>query len=157
MRPRDNRPLYVRISKLRRKYRPENRIARGLVDVGPLVDVTLLVFLFFMVNSSFVVQPGIVVNLPDSPFAAGAHYSRLVVTISQEGLIFFNDERTTLEGLASSFRQAVHENPDATLIVEADGRVQHNTLVDIYNMAMDVGLEKVVLGTRVTSADGAEP
>jgi hypothetical protein len=29
----------------------------------------------------------------------------MVVTISQEGMVFFNDERTTVKGLAGAFQQ----------------------------------------------------
>ncbi len=151
-----SRPLYTRISKLRRRYRPENRIARGIIDAGPLVDVALLVFLFFLVNSAFVLQPGIIVNLPESAFVAGTQYGSMVVTISQEGLIFFNDERTTMEGLGLSFAQAVHEDPNAPLIIEADGRVRHRALVDVYNMAMDAGIKEIALGTRISSARPAK-
>jgi biopolymer transport protein ExbD len=149
-----DRPLYTRLSKMRRKYQPENRIAKGLIDAGPLVDVVLLVFLFFLVSSSFVLQPGIRMNLPESPFAAGASYRSLVVAVSQEGMIFFNDERTTLDGLASVFSQAVHDNPDAALLIEADGRVRHSVLVEIYNMAVAAGIEQITLGTQVSPIDG---
>ena len=150
-------PLYDRISRLRRRFRPENRVARGLVDAAPLVDVALLLFLFFFVNSSFVIQPGIIVNLPESSFLSGARYGRTVVTISQEGMIFFNDERTTLEGLDSVLSQAVHDNPESTLIIEADGRVPHRKLIEIYNMAMEAGIQQVALGTRVSADHRATP
>jgi biopolymer transport protein ExbD len=148
------RPLYERVSHLRRKYRPENRVARGMVDAAPLVDIALLVFLFFLVSSSFVIQPGVRMTLPTSVFSGGAAYGSMVVTISQEGMIFFNDERTTQEGLASAFSQAVHDNRDVSLLIEADGQVRHDTLVNIYNMALNAGIRRVVLGTRIVSAPG---
>ncbi|NCC51593.1 MAG: biopolymer transporter ExbD [Spartobacteria bacterium] len=147
------RPLYERISKLQRRYRPENRIARGMVDAAPLADIALLVFLFFLASSSFILQPGITVELPASEFTGGARYGGMVVTISQEGMIFFNDERTPREGLASAFSQAVHDNPDGVLVIEADSRVRNSTLVDIYNTATASGIKEAVLATRVSSPD----
>jgi biopolymer transport protein ExbD len=145
----DYRPLYERISKLQRRYRPENRIARGLIDAAPLVDIALLVFIFFLAQAPFVLQPGIVVNLPDAEFTGGARYGNMVVTISQEGMFFFNDERTTREGLTSAFAQALHDNPGSTLIIEADSRVPNRTLVEIYDMAVEAGIREAVLATRV--------
>jgi len=132
-----------------RRFMPLNRTICRLPDAVVLVDAALLVFLFFLVSSSFVLQPGITVDLPAAPFRAGENFNALVVTISQEGMIFFNDERTTMEGLASEFAQAAHENPKATLMIEADSRVSHGTLVDIYNMAVKAGIRKVSLATRV--------
>lgn len=141
--------LPERLVHMRRLYRTHPRRIRGFVDAAPMVDVGLLVFLFFVVQSAFVVQPGIRVDLPASAFADAAPYTSPVVTISQEGLIFFNDERTTLAGLGPAFRQRVHEQRDVTLLIEADGRVEHATLVRIYALAREAGITDVVLATRL--------
>ena len=142
---------------LGRRFRSNLSLARGLIDVAPLVDVALLLFLFFVMHASFVVQPGITVNLPETSFDAGAEYGSMEVMISQEKLVFFNDERTTLQGLASSFAQAHHINPGATLVIEADGRVPHQSIIQIYNMAMQAGITNVSVATRVHSAREAPP
>ncbi|MFH0880287.1 MAG: biopolymer transporter ExbD, partial [Lentisphaerota bacterium] len=92
----------------------------------------------------------------ESPFYSGVPYEAMVVTISQEGMIFFNDERTALKGLAQAFAQAAHDHPEATLVIEADGRVLHSTLAEIYNMAMGAGIRKVALATRVLSVGGQQ-
>ncbi len=148
---------YRNIGFFRRHYRPRNRLASSPLDAAPLANVILLVFLFFIVNSSFVLQPGIVVNLPDTSFTSGVPFGSMVVTISQEGMVFFNDERTTLEGLAQAFSQAAHSKPDSALIIEADGRVRHERLVRIYNMAMQAGIRRVALATRVTTVAPQAP
>jgi len=146
-----DKTIMDRIGFLRRRYRPHQRLFKGPIDVVPLVNVILLFMLFFIVQSPFVMQPGITVNLPTSSFASGVPYGAMVVTVSQEGLVFFNDERTTLEGLGTVFAQAVFDHPDSSLVIEADGRVQHSTLVQIYNMATAAGIKTVVLATRISS------
>jgi biopolymer transport protein ExbD len=140
-----------RIRYFRRKYRPNQRLFKGPIDVVPLVNVVLLLMLFFIIQSPFVMQPGIIVNLPTSSFTSGAPYGAMVVTVSQEGLVFFNDERTTLEGLGAAFAQAVMDHPDSSLVIEADERVQHGTLVKIYNIATSAGVKSVMLATRFSS------
>jgi biopolymer transport protein ExbD len=146
-----------RISFMRRRFQPHRRLFCGPLNAVPLVNVMLLLALFFVLHGSFVLKPGITVNLPVSTFTAGAAFGATVVTLSQEGMVFFNDERTTLEGLQSSFLQTAFENPDSTLVIEADGQVRHNTMVRIYNMAMSAGIKKVVLATRVAAADEKGP
>jgi biopolymer transport protein ExbD len=144
-----------RINFLRRRFRPRRRLFSGPLDSVPLVNVVLLLVLFLIIHSSYVVQPGITVDLPAAPFVSGAHYGAMVVTVSQEGLVFFNDERTTLEGLGAAFSQAAFDQPDSTLVIEADAQVRNATLVRIYNMAMSAGVKKVVLATGVTPEGGA--
>ncbi len=146
-----------RISSLRRKYRPRERLFKGPIDVVPLVNVVLLFIFFFILQSPFVKQPGIVVNLPTASFTSGVPYGALVLTISQGGMMFFNDERTTMEELGAALAQAVFDQPDASLVIEADGRVPHSTLVEVYNMATAAGIKSVVLATRVPTINRAVP
>ena len=78
-------------------------------------------------------------------------------SISQEGMMFFNDERMTMEELGAALAQAAFDQPDASLVIEADGRVPHRTLVQIYNMATAAGIKSVVLATRVPAVNRAVP
>lgn len=149
--------IVPRIRFVRRRFPLGHRLFRGPFEPVPLINVVLLLVLFLLLHMPFVLQPGIVVNLPTSSFAEGAPYGAMVVTISQEGMVFFNDERTTMEGLGLAFSQAAFEHPDAPLVIEADGRVAQSTIVAIYNMAMSAGLKKVVISTRLSSAPRTRP
>lgn len=146
-----SRVIQDRLFYYRRRFHATHRTLRGLLAVAPWVNVVLLVLMFFLVNTSFVVQPGVTLNLPSAPLTAGARYGDLVVTIPQEGMYFFQDERMTLDGLAAALAREARELPDATLMVEADGRVSHQTLVRVYAMAHQAGLREVVLATRQPS------
>lgn len=143
-----SRIIQDRLFYYRRRFHATHRSLRGLLAVAPWVNVVLLVLMFFVVNSSFVIQPGISLNLPTTPVTGGARFGDLVVTIPQEGMFFFNDERMTLDGLAAALAREAREHPDAALLVEADGRIDHQTLVRVYGMAHQAGLREVVLATR---------
>lgn len=143
-------PVYaLQLLHLRRRFPVRALRVRGILDGAPLADVVLLVFFFFVIQSPFVLQPGIRISLPTmSSFSDGVGYGGLVVTMTQEGMVFFNDERTTLEGLGAAFRRAVHQDPDAVLLVAADGRVRHETLVRVYEMAKEAGISEVLQAGR---------
>ncbi len=141
--------LHEHVFRLRRRLLPRCKLHRPLFDVVSWVNVALLVLMFFIAQSGFVLQPGIAVNLPASPMADGANYGSLVVTITQEGLLFFDDARTSLDAFAEAVRRQAQRDPDATLVIEADARVRHGDLVRIYNIATAAGLQRVVLATRV--------
>jgi biopolymer transport protein ExbD len=150
-------PATERIRFLQRRFPPHRRVFCGPVDAVPFVNLVMLLMLFMILHSSFVLKPGITVNLPASSFASGAGLGAVVVTVSQEGMVFFNDERTTLEGLESAFSQAAFNRPGSTLVIEADGQVRYGTIVQIYNMAIAAGLQKVVMATRVSPMVEAGP
>ena len=127
------------------QYRPKG----AGFEVAALIDLGLLVPLFLFVSQSFVVQPAVILELPKVPFSAGVESRSLVVTLSRENMVFFNDERTTLDGLPSAFREEVFQDPSAVLVIEADERVPYRTLINIYNMAHEAGIEKVALATGI--------
>jgi biopolymer transport protein ExbD len=125
------------------------------MDVASWVNVTLLVLMFFIMNSGFILQPGVAVDLPAAPMTGGADYRSEVVTLTQEGLLFFNDERMTRDGLAAELDRRTHRNPDIVLVIEADARVRHGDLVSLYNLATAAGVRRVVLATRIMPQAGS--
>lgn len=134
-----------------RRFRPTVRPYHGLWISMPLLTVLLLFYLFIVLNEHFVLRPGIVVNLPVSPFVAGVPHSSLVVAVGRDGTIFFQDELTTLDKLAPALAQAVVEHPNEPVIIEADSRTPHYLVTRICDMAMAVGVREVLLATRPQS------
>ena len=144
------------------RYRPVNRLSRGMVTAAPWINVSLLVWMFLFFTSPFVLQPGIVVKLPESPFAAGTRYGHNVVVLSQgsgvrggpQEIVFFDDQRflmnpsDSMNELRAAFARATRERPDLPLVIEADQDVRHGTIVKLFNMATDAGITEVNMATR---------
>jgi biopolymer transport protein ExbD len=151
---RQERSTHGRLFYLRRKFPSKMRPVRGLLEVAPWVNLALLVLMFFFAQSQYVLRPGIAIDLPAAPLTDATSYRSLVVTLGRGNLVFFNDERTTLEGLASRLAEAARREPDATLVVEADDTVESGALVRLYTMALDAGFPRVLLATRLPAAAG---
>ena len=145
-----------------RRYRPENRINRGLMGAAPWVNLALLVAFYLYLLAPNVLQPGIAVQLPESPFADGRHYGHNMVVLSlpvvgraaREEIFFFDDQRylgremAQVDALRGALARAWTEKPNLPLVIEADHDVRHETLVTLFNMAADAGFKEVTLGTR---------
>lgn len=123
----------------------------------PLVNVVLVVGLFVVLDARFVLQPGIGVRLPAAEGVTGAPYGALVVTLTQEGLVFFNDERRSLETLAFDFQRAGRAPAESALTIEADARVPYGTVVRVMDMAMAAGVRHIHLAARPAPAESLMP
>lgn len=129
--------------------RPKRRLLYGPIEVVSLIDAVFIVLFFFMLHSAFVLQPGIKVRLPEAPFLDGAPYwSSMIVAITQEDMIFFNDERIPLQGLGDVFSRARHMHPQTPLVVAADSGVSQGRLIEVYTAAFQAGIKEVVMATR---------
>lgn len=118
------------------------------------VDLGIIIILFFVTAqfSELVVRPGIEMRLPAADFRGGTHFSKLntaLITLSREGMVFFNDALTTLEGLETSIVRAAHNNPETRLLIQADASIDYGTIVEIYNMGIEAGIRDVTMATSI--------
>ncbi len=125
--------------------------------VIPLLNVFLLIFIFIVFNSAFVLKPGINIQLPSGGFQQGALYSSMAVILTQEGLVFYNDERVRLDSLADALRSSVGQNSSLQLTIEADSRVPYDTVIRVLNMATAAGASNIFLSVRPTFGEEFMP
>jgi len=119
------------------------------MDPAPLVDVVFLLLIFLVLSSPLVLQPGIgVLDLPASNTPATASFQGMVVTVTRENLIFFNNQRTSLDELRKSLQAAARQFPRQELIIKADRQVPHGTIVQVMNLALEAGITAVNWATR---------
>lgn len=129
-------------------FRTQCQIAKGLVDPAPLVDVVFLLLLFFLLSSPFVLQSGFGVVLPSSAIPNASSFQELVVTITQDKLLFFNNQPITWPKFSEELTVAARLNPRAELIIKADKLTPHGAVVELMNIALQAGLSVVNIATR---------
>jgi biopolymer transport protein ExbD len=122
----------------------------------------LLIFFFAFLNSKLLLQPGVVVELPKSPFKGGSQARMVAVVLAvrstdsaaTEEIVFFDDERFLMhqeeqqQRLRDAFAKRAAQSPDAELVIQADQKVPYGTVVTIMNMALEVGVRRVNLATK---------
>lgn len=148
-----------------RRFRPTRKPAGIFALSIVFSDASLLVLAFFLAISPFILQPGINITLPASPFTGGAPFGAspfitsrapfdaLVLSITPGGWFYFNNERLDQSRLVDAFTAAVHENPTAPLIIEADEKVLHGTVIIAWNAALEAGISKISIASRIATTE----
>ena len=140
-----------------RRFKPTRKPAGVFTLSIAFSDAALMVLAFFLAVSPFVLQPGINITLPESPFTGGAPFGSMVLSITRGGWYYFNDERLDIGRLAGALEKAAQEAPGAPLIIEADERVAHRRVVDAWNAALGAGISEVSIATRIAAISEAAP
>ena len=153
-------------------YRPPNRLNRGLVTMAPWLSAALLLIFFLLVTSRFVLQPGIRIRLPESPFNEGVSpYGLMAVVVAQQTagesgareILFFDDARFVLtdgaglKKVKAALTKAATDKPGQAMVIEADRLVRHGTMVNLINLAAAAGIPEVFVATRPAGRDGEGP
>lgn len=117
-----------------------------LVGIIPLVNVVFLLLAFFSLNSTFVLQPGVSVNLPISSFSLRPAHPQIVsITADPTPAIYFEDAKLTFEEFAERLAKT-SDNNERTLVIRADKGIPYETVVRVMNEGLLRGYP-VVLAT----------
>lgn len=128
------------------KFRARKRIKPSL-NITPLIDVVLLLLIFFMISTTFVVQPGINVNLPETVTSEKQTRNDVVVVITKDNLLYLNDERISKRDILKRFKAEYNKNRNMVLIIKADKAVSHGMVVEIMDLANQAGIPRLAIAT----------
>ncbi len=116
------------------------------IDIAPLIDIVFQLLIFFMLTSSFVIQPGIRVNLPKAVTSEVVKYENIEVIISAENVTYFNGNVVTGTELKNILKQ-VSKRKQAILI-KADKRASLGRVVEIWDTCRDLGIAQINIATN---------
>ena len=118
-------------------------------DLTPLVDVVFLLLIFFMLSTTFVVSPGIRIDLPQAQAEpVRSEHRDLRVKIAAEGVLYVDDQRLSLEDLVERLRGAARTSMDTLVVIEADENTAHKYVVEVMDRAKSAGLSRLAIATR---------
>lgn len=129
------------------RFKRHTELEHGLrpIDITPLIDMVFQLLIFFMLTSSFIVQPGIKVNLPKAVTGELSQEQNLFITISRENILYLDKKVITNKELKTALLNA-HKNRIPVLIM-ADQRANLGRVVEVWDMARDLGVEQVNIAT----------
>ena len=114
------------------------------VDIAPMIDVVFQQLIYFMLTSSFILHPGVKVSLPKATTSQRIAAANLVITLTKEHLIYWDDEIVTLKELRGRLRQAGGEKP---VLIRADKHAYVATLIELWDLCRSAGYHEVHIAT----------
>lgn len=109
--------------------------------LAPLLNGILLLLIFFLLGSTFVIQSGVSVRLPESPSRLSGFDRALVITISnsKETPYYIDGRPVALEELKKQLANRKRESH--RIIIHADQMVPFGKVMEISNAALAVGYD----------------
>ena len=128
-----------------------NEAAQGGLgsSITPLLDVTLLLLIFFLLTSIFV-QPTLEVDLPgatNSDPNLEAH-DLVTITVSRDGEVFLNQTPIALPDLQDRLTSALAQDPKRPIVVRADQQSAFARFVSVMDAAKGAGATQIMIETR---------
>ena len=117
-----------------------------------LMDVVLLLLIFFMVSTSFVKQSQISIRLPDAESKSIVEEipEQLEIMITEQGTYLING-RELINSRPETIRNALHKvsggNTKLPLTISADANARHQYVVTAMDVAGKLGFVKISIAT----------
>jgi len=119
------------------------------VDVIPLIDVLMVLILFFLTSMQFQDLRALNVKLPKIDSAGSNKISnQLVVSISKEGEYFLNGNEDELEEIGKVFRASTQLPRKPAVLVVADEDVPLKHVTEVVDLCRESGLDDFRLQSR---------
>lgn len=112
-----------------------------------LTDIVLLLLIFFLLTSSFIVQPGIKVKLPKAASGQQDESDKVFLTVTQNERIFLNQKQVSRSELQTQLRQLLKEDPDKLVVIRADKDLSLESTIRIIDTAKLSGAERFMIAT----------
>lgn len=130
------------------RFRRHMKLEHGLrqIDIAPLIDIVFQLLIFFMLTSSFVIQPGIKVNLPKAVTSEVVNYENIEIIVSGENVVYLNGKVITTDELKKLLKQASKRKQ--SVLIKSDRRASLGRVVEIWDMCRDLGIAQVNIATN---------
>jgi biopolymer transport protein ExbD len=110
-----------------------------------MVDVVLVLLVIMMVSATYIAQQSLKVELPKTASSDEVAASPAAVTITRDGSFLFDGVPVDERGLVDRLRGAVHTNADLSLVITADERATHGSVVHVIDLAKVEGISKFAI------------
>ncbi len=126
------------------------------INLIPLIDVLLVILIFLVVTTTYARFAELQINLPEAQGESAQDIPQLNVNVDASGRYQVNDILLTGDGvddLATALVGAGGGQQDPVVVISADARATHQSVVRVMDAARRVGFNRVTFVTQTSPAE----
>jgi biopolymer transport protein ExbD len=122
------------------------------ISFVPLIDVLLVVLIFFMATTTFTRFADLQIKLPSAEAnKPTAKPQEVHIAVTSDGRYAIDNQTqpfTDVTAFAASLKAATQGRSDALLIIHADGAATHQSVVNVMESARLAQLQRIAFATQ---------
>ena len=113
------------------------------IDLTPMLDMSFILLIFFIVTTSFVKEAGIDVSRPSAKTAERKERGNILIAIRPSGEIWIDKKVVDLRAVRATVERLHAENPEGSVVIIADKTSQTGVLVEPMDQVRLAGVYNV--------------
>ena len=134
--------------------RRERESNEGAVDLTPMIDMTFILLIFFMVSTTFVKDMKIDIDRPGATTQVMASTKAVRVYVDKQGEVYLEGEPVRIWTLQSRIRDLLKGATGKSVLVVTDEQVPSGRLIEVVDQARMAGAEDLGVATSVEAGEG---
>jgi biopolymer transport protein ExbD len=131
------------------RRRRAREVEESEVNLTPMLDVVFIMLIFFIVTASFVKESGIDISRPPAATAERKEKGNILIAITSNDQIWVDRRQVDPRALRANIERLHAENPQGSVIIQADIESKNGLLVTVMDAARLAGVNSVSLAAEV--------
>ena len=135
----------MKFQRVRHQEEPE-------INLIPMIDVLLVIIIFLMLSTTYSKFSGLEINLPTADANSQAEQPNEVnVAVTAGGQVLVNKAplaAADVRSISEALRRAAGERKDPLIVINADAKATHQSVVDIMQAAQAAGYPHISFATQ---------
>ena len=124
------------------------------IEIIPMIDTMFFLLVFFMIATlSMTIQHGMPVSLPTAESSTDTIAEHVSLTLTREGLLYYNKEAITLQELEIRLANLRQSSSDPSLLINADEQVPHGRVIKVMDLIRLSGITSMGIATQPSSVE----
>jgi biopolymer transport protein ExbD len=134
--------------------RRDRKVQEGGVDLTPMIDMTFILLIFFMVSTTFVKDLKIDIDRPGAKTSEVASTKAVRLYIHKAGDVYLEGEPVRVWVIQSRVRDLLRASTNKSVLVVTDEIVPSGRLVEVVDQARAAGAEDIGVATVAEAGAG---
>lgn len=131
------------------------------IDLVPLIDVILVLIIFFVITTTFDARSTLQLQLPVASAQAPPPAKTLSIIVNADGRYFIGERevlRTDIEAVKQAIAEAAGPDRELPVMLRADARTPYQAVVTAQDALAQLGFRRIAIATAPDAASpGATP
>jgi biopolymer transport protein ExbD len=116
------------------------------INVTPLVDITLVLLIIFMVTAKIIVSQSVPLDLPKAASGTEVQVVFSVVLAANGETLVDGKKVGSDDEIFPMAREALKKHPELRAVIKADAAVSHGRVIHVLDMLKQGGISKIAFG-----------
>ena len=117
------------------------------IDLTPLLDVSFIILIFFILTTTFIEEKRLAIEKPKSNSVQTGQNTEIKIAIDKNNSLYFKNKLIDPGSLREKLKNELQNTPMSSLVIEADKTSELSIFVLVVDTAKSLDIQDITIST----------